>query len=173
MGWTGVIMAREMLDPGLGVGGLERGPCRDTVPDVQAPGMHDELKYNGRCTPMTKPSEQTLTFGNSAGQTALPDRHLGSFLPGKGLGGAGAHRNGQTCRFLPYDSAIRSRSEERCGAGFIDAALSVQDWPLICDELEPHHDFLEKICGSSGQGGDLRGETIPGGNPFEGQRSDP
>ena len=101
--------------PALSGGGLERGPYRDTAPDFQAPGMHDELKYHGRSAPMMKPAEQTLTFRDAADRTALPSRHLGSSLPGKGLGGAGVHWNGQTYRFLPYDFAIRSICEARYG----------------------------------------------------------
>lgn len=172
MGWTGAIMAKEMLDEGLTVVGLERGPYRDTTPDFNAPGMHDELAYHARYALMMDPREQTLTFRNDASQTALPYRRLGSFLPGKGLGGAGVHWNGQQYRFLPYDFRIRSETVERYGAGILDEELTIQDWPLTYDELEPYYDFFEKVCGTSGKAGNLGGEVQAGGNPFEGPRSD-
>ena len=47
-----------------------------------------------------EPERETLTFRNSAEQTALPMRHIGSFRPAVGAGGAGVHWNGQTWRFL-------------------------------------------------------------------------
>jgi gluconate 2-dehydrogenase alpha chain len=172
MGWTGAIMAKEMLDAGLSVVGLERGPYRHEIPDFQGATSRDELKYHSRYALMMKPSEQTLTFRNSADQTALPYRRLGSFLPGKGLGGAGVHWNGQTYRFLPYDFAIRSATIERYGEDIIDEELTIQDWPVSYEELEPHYDHFEKVCGISGKAGNLRGEIVPGGNPFEGPRSD-
>ena len=62
-----------------------------------------------------EPARETLTFRNSLDQTALPMRHLGSFNPASGVGGAGVHWNGQTWRFLPTDFTIRSHTEARYG----------------------------------------------------------
>jgi len=39
-------------------------------------------------------------------------------------------------------------------------------------ELEPHFDHFEKVCGATGTAGNLRGTIKAGGNPFEGPRSD-
>ena len=39
------------------------------------------------------------------------------------------------------------------------------------DELEPYYDRFEKLCGTSGKAGNIRGEKQTGGNPFEGWRS--
>src|SRR5699024_8161239 len=50
---------------------------------------------------------------------------------------------------------------------------TIQDWPITYDELEPYYDAFEYDIGASGQAGNLNGEIIPGGNPFEAPRSRP
>lgn len=91
VGWVGSILAHELTKSGKKVVGLERGEYRDTKPDFQVPGMHDELKYGVQYALMQNVAKETLTFRNNSGEQALPYRHLGSFLPGNGLGGAGVH----------------------------------------------------------------------------------
>ena len=49
--------------------------------------------------------------------------------------------------------------------------MTIQDWPVNYDELEPYYDRFEKLCGMSGKAGNIRGKIKPGGNPFEGWRS--
>ncbi len=49
--------------------------------------------------------------------------------------------------------------------------MTVQDWGVTYDELEPHYDKFEYLCGISGKAGNLKGQKQPGGNPFEGARS--
>ena len=58
---------------------------------------------------------ETVSLRHSPAETALPIRRLGSFLPGTGLGGAGAHWNGMTWRLLPSDHKLRSHLAERYG----------------------------------------------------------
>jgi gluconate 2-dehydrogenase alpha chain len=50
--------------------------------------------------------------------------------------------------------------------------MNIEDYGVTYDELEPHFDRFEKLCGTSGKAGNLRGQMIAGGNPFEGWRSD-
>ncbi len=50
--------------------------------------------------------------------------------------------------------------------------MTITDWPVTYDELEPHYDHFDKLCGVSGKAGNLRGQIIEGGNVFEGPRSD-
>ncbi|NKC29474.1 GMC family oxidoreductase [Falsiroseomonas selenitidurans] len=171
MGWTGALLAKELTDAGLRVVGLERGVPRQTVPDFQTPTMHDELRYAVRHGLMLDPATETLTFRNFTGQTALPIRQLGSFLPGAGLGGAGVHWNGQTWRFHASDFNLRTHTEQRYGRDIIQEGLTIQDWGLSYDELEPYYDRFEKICGIGGKAGNLRGVIQPGGDPFEAPRS--
>ena len=48
--------------------------------------------------------------------------------------------------------------------------MTVQDWGVTYDELEPYYDKFEYLCGISGKAGNLRGQIQAGGNPFEGPR---
>ncbi|GBD48741.1 GMC family oxidoreductase [Methylopila sp. Yamaguchi] len=171
MGWTGGILAKELSDAGLTVLGLERGVNRTTEPDFSVPMIRDELRYAVRHELYMDVSRDTLTFRNAARETALPMRRLGSFLPGEGVGGAGLHWNGQTYRFSPSDHSLRTRVKERYGAAFAPEGMQLADWPMTYDELEPYYDKFEYMAGISGQAGNIRGETIEGGNPFEGPRS--
>ena len=45
VGLVGTVLGRELTRAGLKVVGLERGEPRHTVPDFQAPEIHDELRY--------------------------------------------------------------------------------------------------------------------------------
>ena len=171
VGLTGTILAKELTEAGLKVVGLERGGYRDTHPDFDLPNAHDELKYQRRHELMQDLSRETLTFRNSASETALPMRQLGSFLPGEGVGGAAVHWNGQTWRFLPWDFETRSRTIARYGNDALAADCTSQDWGVTYDELEPHFDMFERLYGVCGKAGNLKGKIVPGGNPFEGPRS--
>ena len=170
-GVTGTILGKELADAGLKVVGLERGAARATHPDFDMPGVHDELRYAQRHELMQDLSRETLTFRNAPGETALPMRQLGSFLPGEGVGGAGVHWNGNTWRFLPWDFETRSRTLTRYGKEALAADCTRQDWGVSYAELEPHYDRFEQVYGIGGAAGNLRGEIQPGGNPFEGPRS--
>jgi gluconate 2-dehydrogenase alpha chain len=171
MGFTGAILARELGQEGLSILGLERGGGRDTVPDWQSPAMHDELRYAIRNAMFQDMSVEAFTFRNRPDEEALPIRVLSSFLPGTGLGGAGVHWNGQTWRFLPSDHRMRSHYTEKYGAQAVPDALAVQDWGVTYEELEPHYDRFEHLCGIGGKAGNLGGRIRPGGNPFEGPRA--
>ncbi|HVV93137.1 MAG TPA: GMC family oxidoreductase [Hyphomicrobiales bacterium] len=167
-GWTGAILAQELTEAGLNVLALERGAWRDTPTDFAPTFIQDELRYYYRHALFQEPMRETLTFRNSPDQTALPMRRLGSFLPATGVGGAGIHWNGQTWRFLPSDFVARSHNEQRYGP--LADGLTVQDWGVTYDELEPYYDKFEYLCGISGKAGNIQGKIQPGGNPFEGAR---
>ena len=169
-GWTAAIMAHELTEAGLNVLALERGQFRDTIPDFATTHVQDELRYAVRRALFERPARETLTFRNAMDQTALPMRHLGSFLPAAGVGGAGVHWNGQTWRFLPDDFIIRSHTIERYGKDFIPADMTIQDWGVTYAELEPYYDKFEYLCGISGHAGNVQGAIMAGGNPFEGPR---
>ena len=170
-GWTGAILAQELTDAGVEVLALERGAWRDTPTDFATTFAQDELRYYWRRELFQRPAHETLTIRNNMGQTALPMRQLGSFLPGMNVGGAGVHWNGQTWRFLPSDFLARSHNTERYGAQAIPDTMTIQDWGVTYDELEPHYDRFEYLCGIAGKAGNLKGQIQDGGNPFEGPRS--
>ena len=170
-GWTAAIMGQELTDAGLNVLAIERGGWRDTSTDFAVSFAQDELRYYWRRALFEEPARETLTFRNDTSQTALPMRRLGSFLPATGVGGAGIHWNGQTWRFLPPDFQARSHNIERYGAAAVPPDMTIQDWGVTYQELEPYYDKLEYLCGISGKAGNLNGSIQEGGNPYEGPRS--
>ncbi|CAI6075911.1 GMC family oxidoreductase [Cohnella sp. JJ-181] len=157
VGWAGGIIAAELTKSGLNVVGLERGKERKTEDYFM---VHDELRYALRYELMQDLSKDTVTFRSQEKVRALPMRQYGSFLLGEGLGGAGVHWNGQTYRFLPYDFQIRTKTIERYGKGKIPEGMTIQDWGITYEELEPYYDKFEKLTGISGEP-----------NPLGGQRS--
>lgn len=171
LGWTGSIMAKELVDAGLRVVALERGPWRDTATDFPTTFAQDELRYHIRHDLFLRPEQQTMTFRNKSSQTALPIRAWGSFMMPNGVGGGGVHWNAETWRFLPSDFNLKSHLSQRYGAAFLPADMTIQDWGVTYDQLEPHYDRFEYLCGTSGVAGNLKGARRTGGNPFEGARS--
>jgi gluconate 2-dehydrogenase alpha chain len=170
-GWTAAILGQELTNSGLQVLALERGGWRDTPTDFAVTFAQDELRYYWRRALFQQPAHETLTFRNSPTQSALPMRRLGSFLPGTGVGGAGIHWNGMTWRFLPSDFIAKSYNIERYGANVLPEGMTIQDWGVTYDELEPYYDKFEYLCGIGGKAGNLKGQKQDGGNPFEGPRS--
>ncbi|MBW3096873.1 GMC family oxidoreductase [Pseudohoeflea coraliihabitans] len=168
-GWTGAIMAEQLTAEGLDVLALERGVWRNTSTDYAVTNAQDEVRYRFRHDLFEQLSRETMTFRNSSDQTALPMRMLGSFLPGTNVGGSGVHWNGITWRFLPSDFVARSHNEERYGP--LPEDMTIQDWGVSYEELEPHYTTFEELCGISGKAGNLNGRLQQGGNPFEGPRS--
>lgn len=171
-GWTGAILAKTLSDAGLQVVALERGPARDTSPDFEFPRIADELRYGIRGDLWQPLASETVTVRHTVNDTAVPYRKYGSFVLGNGVGGAGVHWNGMHWRASPEDFRFRSHIEERYGKHFIPSEMTIQDYPVSFEELEPHFDHFEKVCGVSGTAGNLRGTIRPHGNPFEGPRSD-
>jgi gluconate 2-dehydrogenase alpha chain len=171
VGLVGTILGRELTKAGLRVVGLERGQPRSTVPDFQGPAMHDELRFSVRKALVQDSARETLTFRNKASETALPIRRFESFLPGTGVGGAAVHWNGQTYRFQDTDLQMRKKTVERYGEKAIPQGMQVQDWGVTAAELEPHFDRFEYLLGVSGKAGNLKGQKVAGGNPFEDPRS--
>jgi gluconate 2-dehydrogenase alpha chain len=171
VGLVGTLLARELTKAGLKVVGLERGEPRFTVPDFQGTAMHDELRFSVRKGLMQDNTKEAVTFRNTSGETALPIRRWESFLPGTGLGGAAVHWNGQTYRFQDTDLQMYSKTVQRYGKSFLAPDLLIQDWGVTAAELEPHFDRFQYLMGTSGKAGNLKGQKIAGGNPFEDPRS--
>lgn len=171
-GWTGAIMAKELTEAGLSVVALERGVYRDTYPDGAYPRTLDELTYLQRFKLFQDMSKSSFTFRHALGDTALPYRQIGAFKPGEGVGGAGLHWSGQHWRVLPEELNLRSHYEARYGKSFIPDDMTIQDFGVSYEELEPHFDFVEKVFGTSGQAYRVKGQVVGEGNPFEADRSD-
>jgi hypothetical protein len=118
----------NMVDDRLSRRGLlKAGALLGATTDFATTFIQDELRYRYRNTLFQEPARGTLTFRNNEGETALPMRELGSFLPATGVGGAGIHWNGQNWRFLPADFKFRSHNEDGCAAdGGLDAGLRLE-----------------------------------------------
>ncbi len=173
LGWTGSILAQELTDEGLEVVAIERGPWRNTATDFAPNYAQDELRYRIRHELFLQPAQTTFTFRNNMRQNALPIRTWGAFMPPNGVGGGGVHWNAETWRFMPTDFVVKTHLTGRYGRKFLPADMTIQDWGVTYDDLEPHYDRFEYLCGTSGTAGNLKGEIQPGGNPFEGPRSRP
>ena len=173
LGWTGSIIAHELTEAGLDVIAIERGPWRDAPTSYPPTYAQDELRYRIRHELFLDPAQTTFTFRNKMDQEALPIRTWGAFMPPNGVGGGGVHWNAETWRFLPSDFVLKTHLTERYGAKFLPADMTIQDWGVTYQELEPFYDQFEYLCGTSGQAGNLNGKIIEGGNPFEGARSRP
>lgn len=171
LGWAGAIIANELVDEGLNVVGIERGPWRDTARDFNVATVPDELRYVSRQELMLRTAQNTITIRNDPSQTALPMRSWGSFHPGNGTGGAGNHWAGITFRFQPHEFRLRSHLLERYGADAMPPELTLQDWGTDWAEMEPHYAAFERLAGISGKAANVNGEHREGGNPFEGMRS--
>jgi gluconate 2-dehydrogenase alpha chain len=170
-GWTGAIMAKELTEAGLNVLALERGSYRDTYPDGAYPASIDELSYLQRAKLFQDLSKGSFTFRHAVKDTAVPYRQIGAFKPGAGVGGAGLHWSGQHWRVLPEELKLKSHYEQRYGRKFIPDGMTIQDFGVSYEELEPHFDFVEKVFGTSGAAYRIQGKTSGAGNVFEAERS--
>lgn len=81
---------------------------RRTVTDRRYPLNPDELT-RAHCLDLQRLRGSVLAIRHSTNRTALHCRDLGSLLPGNGVGGAGAHWNGQNWR--PRVAAFRLKSQ--------------------------------------------------------------
>jgi gluconate 2-dehydrogenase alpha chain len=168
-GWTAGILAQQLTAAGKEVVSIVRGPERWTDPDFQH--NHDSLHYLQRKAMMLDISKETWTWRPDPRTPALPLRRLGSFHPGQGIGGAGVHWAAETWRFYPSDFRYRTHHIERYGERALPEGAQVHDWPISYEDLEPYYDRYEYDVGVSGDAGNVRGEIMTRGNPFEGARS--
>ena len=162
LGWTGSIMAHELTEAGLNVVAIERGPWRDTATDFPTNYAQDELRYHIRHDLFLRPGADDADLPQQDGQTALPIRTWGAFMPPNGVGGGGVHWNAETWRFLPSDFVLKTHLTQRYGAKFLPEDMTIQDWGVTYDELEPHYDTFEYLCGTSGTAGNLKGAEPAG-----------
>lgn len=170
LGWSGSLMAEELTRAGLNVVAIERGAWRDTSTDFPPSVDTDELRWATRRGMLQPQAVETMTFRNKPGEAALPLRTWNCYQFGWNVGGAGTHWNGMTWRFLPYDFQSYSQTVAKYGKDKLLPGLQVQDWGVTYDDLEPFYDRFERIAGTSGKAGNISGQIVEGGNPYEGPR---
>ena len=73
---------------------------------------------------------------------------------------------------FPAELRLRSHYGGRYGAKFIPEGMTIQDFGVTFEKLEPHFDFAEKVFGTSGQAHRVKGQIVGDGNPFDADRSD-
>jgi gluconate 2-dehydrogenase alpha chain len=61
-------------------------------------------------------------------------------------GGSGVHWSGHTWRWNDMEFKVRSMYEERYGKKFIPADMTIQDWGITYDEIEPYYDRFERTA---------------------------
>ena len=148
-GWAGGIPAAELSKAGYKVVCLERGKERSTQDFI---GAKDELRYTRRYELAQDLTKQTLTFRNTLDEKALPIRvHYGYPIYDEGTGGTSVHWSGWSYRWLPFDFEIRSKIIEKYGEDRIPKDMTIQDWGITYEEIEPYYDKFEKTAGISGE----------------------
>ncbi len=115
-GWAGAIMAKELTEAGLHVVALERGPMQDTYPEGSYPQVIDELTYSVRKKLFVDVSKETVTVRHSVNDVALPNRQLGAFLPGKGVGARACTGRVCTSGSTPSSCACAATMKSATGA---------------------------------------------------------
>lgn len=126
--------------------------------------MKDELRYTDRFEMMQNLSPETITSRVTMEDTALPVRTRAEMMAGTDLGGGSVHWAGATYRWRAYDFEIRSKTIERYGKEKIPEGMTIQDWGITYDEMEPYYDKWEKTAGISGEPdplGDRRSSDYP------------
>ena len=175
-GVTGGIVGAELARAGAKVLCLDKGP-HFTEDDFRF--KFDEIRYYSRSAIVPKMSTDPITWRPNDRHTArvLPwavgplaaDEPL-HLPPSIGTGGGSIHWGGASWRLREADFRMRSAIIERFGKQGIPENTSIVDWPISYDDLEPYYDRAEWELGISGQAGNVNGEIIEGGNPFEAPR---
>ncbi|WP_153731485.1 GMC family oxidoreductase [Sporosarcina obsidiansis] len=160
-GWAGGIVSAELAKAGHKVVTLERGKKVDRADYI---GVKDELRYTNRYEMMQNLAPETITSRVSIDDIALPVRTRKEMMAGTDLGGGSVHWAGATYRWRAYDFEIRSKTIERYGKNKIPEGMTIQDWGITYDEMEPYYDRWEKTAGISGEPdplGDKRSNDYP------------
>jgi gluconate 2-dehydrogenase alpha chain len=171
-GWTGLVMAKEIATrTSQSVVVLERGGPARTDADYAA--AMDEVDGLIRKRSMQNIAEQAITHRHSPTSRTKPIRQIGGggASYATGVGGSGELWSGVVSRFLPEQFVLATHLREKYGADRLPPDLTIQDWGLTYDEIEPYYWRAEQMMGVSGKAGNLGGKKIEGGNIFEGPRS--
>lgn len=112
-----------------------------------------------------------FTSRSSHKDRANPVRQYGGHHAGTGVGGCSDHWGGTSPRWLPEAFTLASHLKQKHGAGKLPPDLTIQDWGITWQDIEPCYTAAEHMMGTGGKAGNLNGKQIQGGNIFEGSRS--
>jgi len=169
-GLTAGLISRQLTSQGIDVLVLERGGDHSNGAEAKLPSQRDELRWDVRQGLVQRWNVQTYTLRHNRLDTSSPIRWMEAFLPGEGAGGAANHWNGHTWRWSEYEPAIHTHYVNRYGKKAIPGNVTLQDWGVSYQQMEPYHDLFEKLFGISGKAGNIEGKIHAGGNPFEAPR---
>lgn len=176
LGAAGGIIAEQLATAGVKVVALDKGP-NYTDDDFRI--KHDEIRYYARgamvpqlrTDPITwRPDEkhEAVLLPWAAGPLGTSEPlHL---PPSIGTGGGTIHWGGACWRFRETDFRMRTTIVERFGQAALPDNTTMVDWPMSYHDLEPYYDRVEWELGVSGQAGNIKGEVLTGGDPFEAPR---
>jgi gluconate 2-dehydrogenase alpha chain len=175
LGASGGIFAEQLAVAGMRVIALEKG-AHHTDHDFRF--KHDELRYYTRVALSPHMGTDPMTWRAADDQEAaifpwaVPPHGLGPLFvsPSIGTGGGSVHWAAWAWRQREADFRMRSTIVERFGEDALPEDATLADWPLTYDDLEPYYERVEYEQGISGQAGNVDGEILPGGNPFEAPR---
>jgi gluconate 2-dehydrogenase alpha chain len=164
LGAAGGYAALALARAGLDVVGLEAGP-RLSARDFP----NDEIRNDIRAWMCRiKAAKEIPTWRPNA---SVPATQTGiQILMMNAVGGTSIHYGMEQWRLLPWNFKTRTETIARYGAAAIPPNSTLADWPLTYAELELYYDRVEYDMGASGKAGNLRGDKVDGGNPFEGPR---
>lgn len=176
LGASGALLARELSEAGMTVLGIEKGPNYGPE-DFWL--KFDELRYSIRCGISPTMDTDPITWrpdGRTPSQLAPwavgPGAGNPLFLPPSlGVGGGSIHWACWWWRQTEGDFRMRSIITEHFGEGVLPEGSRIVDWPVSYQDLEPFYHAAEVETGVSGKAGNINGELIEGGNPFEAPRS--
>ena len=177
LGASGGLVATELARAGMKVVGLEKGRFYKQA-DFQT--KFDEIRYYCRSAIVPHMASDPITWRRRDGEEAvvLPwaSNKLGlgdpfQTPPSIGTGGGTMHWGAAAFRFREHDFRMRSAIVERFSESALPKENTLVDWPIDYKTLEPYYDRVEWDLGVGGLAGNIKGEVISGGNPFEAPRS--
>jgi gluconate 2-dehydrogenase alpha chain len=168
LGAAGGIAANVLTEAGINVVGLEAGP-RLGIKEFLA--NDDEIAGSIRnWTGEPKFNKELPTWRPDAKSPTAPPP-VPPVPMANMVGGTSVHYGTQNWRFRADDFTVRSDTIARYGEAALPVGSTTVDWPIGYDELEPYYDQVEYLIGVSGKAGNIKGQKIAGGNPFESPRA--
>ncbi len=179
LGWAPLeeLIASELAKTGARVVGLEKGIFYKQADFIS---KFDEIRYYCRSAimprmatdPMTwRPNEQTEARVLPWASNSLGLGDPFQIPPSIGTGGGTIHWGAASFRFREADFRMRSAIKERFGASALPDGHTMTDWPIAYRDLESYYDRAEWELGCAGVAGNIGGELVEGGNPFEAPRA--